>query len=411
MEVNAMEIMYSHSAGMDVHKQTVVVCLITPNGKEIRSFGTMTASLLEMTDWLISNNCKAVAMESTGVYWKPIYNILEATGMEILVVNAQHIKNVPGRKTDVKDSEWIADLLQHGLLRGSYVPDRDQRELRELVRYRTKLTQERSREVNRIQKVLEGANIKLGDVASDVMGKSGQDILRAIISGNQNPQAMAQMARGKLKNKTELLEKALTGLIGPHQKMLLETQLCHIDFLNEQIQKLSHEIESRMRPFEEAIEALDGIPGISRTNAEQILCETGIDMSRFPTDKHIASWAALCPGNNETGGKRKSGKTRKGNMALKAALTQAAISASRTKGTYFNAMYHRLAARRGKNKAIVAVAHAVLVAIYHMLKDGSSYRDLGVDHYDQINKEAVMKRSIKRIESLGYKVILEPAAA
>ena len=405
-----MEIIYSHCAGLDVHKQTVVACLKTKKGKEIRTFGTMTASLLEMADWLIANNCQAVAMESTGVYWKPIYNILEATGMKILVVNAHHIKNVPGRKTDVKDAEWIADLLQHGLLRGSFIPDRDQRELRELVRYRTKLTQERSREINRIQKVLEGANIKLSDVATDIMGKSAQDMLRAIISGNQNPQAMAQMARGKLKNKTELLEKSLTGLIGPHQRMLLEAQLSHIDFLNEQIQKISQEIENRMRPFEEAIKALDGIPGISRTNAEQILCETGIDMSRFPTDKHFASWAALCPGNNETGGKRKSGKTCKGNMALKAALTQAAASASRTKGTYFNAMYHRLAARRGKNKAIIAVAHAILVVIYHMLKKDSSYRDLGINHYNEINRQATVKRSVKRLESMGFKVTIEPAA-
>lgn len=405
-----MEIIYSHSAALDVHKQTVVACLITPNCKEIRSYGTMTESLLEMADWLVSNNCQAVAMESTGVYWKPIYNILEATGMEVLVVNAQHIKAVPGRKTDVKDAEWIADLLRHGLLRGSFIPDRDQRELRELVRYRTKLTQERTSEINRIQKVLEGANIKLGDVASDIMGKSGQDMLRAIISGNQDPKAMALMARGKLKNKTELLEKSLTGLIGPHQKMLLDAQLRHIDFLNEEIQKLSQEIASRMRPFEEAIEALDGIPGISRTNAEQILCETGIDMSRFPTDKHFASWAALCPGNNESAGKRKSGKTRKGNMALKAALTQAATSASRTKGTYFNSMYHRLAARRGKNKAIVAVAHAILVTIYHMLKNSSAYQDLGINHYDEINRQATVKRSIKRLESMGYKVTIEPAA-
>ena len=406
-----MEVIYTHCCGLDVHKQTVVACLITPKGKEIRTFGTMTESLLELADWLVANNCTAVAMESTGVYWKPIYNILEATGMEVLVVNAQHIKNVPGRKTDVKDSEWIANLLRHGLLRGSYIPDRDQRELRELVRYRTKMIQERSREVNRIQKVLEGANIKLGDVASDVMGKSGQEILKAIVSGNSSPQAMAQLAKGKLKSKTELLEKALTGLIGPHQKMILGTQLQHIDFLNEQIQKLSQEIEGRMRPFEKAIEALDGIPGISRTNAEQILCETGIDMSRFPTDKHFASWAALCPGNHETGGKRKSGKTRKGNMSLKAALTQAAISASQTKGTYFNTMYHRIAARRGKKKAIIAVAHAILVIIYHMLKDSSSYRDLGVNHYDEINRQVTIKRSVKRLENLGFKVTIEPVAA
>lgn len=405
-----MEVINPYCCGLDIHKKTIVACLITPAGKEIRSFGTMTESLLELADWLILNSCTIVAMESTGVYWKPIYNILEVTDMEILVVNAHHIKAVPGRKTDVKDAEWIADLLRHGLLRGSFIPDRDQRELRELVRYRTKLTQERSREVNRIQKVLEGANIKLGDVASDIMGKSGQDMLRAIVSGNQSPQAIAQMARGKLKSKTDLLEKALTGLIGAHQKMMLNAQLRHIDFLNEEIQTLSEEIESRMRPFEVAIEALDGIPGISRTNAEQILCETGIDMSRFPTHRHFASWAALCPGSNESAGKRKSGKTRKGNMALKAALTQAAISASRTKGTYFNAMYHRLAARRGKNKAIVAVAHAILVTIYHMLKDGSSYQDLGFNHFNEINHQATVKRSIKRLESMGYKVTVEPAA-
>jgi transposase len=410
MEVETMEVINPYCCGLDIHKKTIVACLITPAGKEIRSFGTMTESLLELADWLILNSCTIVAMESTGVYWKPIYNILEVTDMEILVVNAHHIKAVPGRKTDVKDAEWIADLLRHGLLRGSFIPDRDQRELRELVRYRTKLTQERSREVNRIQKVLEGANIKLGDVASDIMGKSGQDMLRAIVSGNQSPQAIAQMARGKLKSKTDLLEKALTGLIGAHQKMMLNVQLRHIDFLNEEIQTLSEEIESRMRPFEVAIEALDGIPGISRTNAEQILCETGIDMSRFPTHRHFASWAALCPGSNESAGKRKSGKTRKGNMALKAALTQAAISASRTKGTYFNAMYHRLAARRGKNKAIVAVAHAILVTIYHMLKDGSSYQDLGFNHFNEINHQATVKRSIKRLESMGYKVTIEPAA-
>ena len=405
-----MEIINPFCCGLDIHKKTIAACLITPEGKEICSFGTMTEDLLGLVDWLLLNKCTIVAMESTGVYWKPIYNVLEATGMEILVVNARHIKAVPGRKTDVKDSEWIADLLRHGLLQGSFIPDRDQRELRELVRYRTKLTQERSREVNRIQKVLEGANIKLGDVATDVMGKSGQDMLRAIISGDQSPQDIAQLARGKLKSKKDLLEKALTGLIGAHQKMLLRTQLQHIDFLNEQIETLSQEIKERMRSFEEAIEALDGIPGISRTNAEQILCETGIDMSRFPTHRHFASWAALCPGNNESAGKRKSGRTRKGNMSLKAALTQAAISASRTKGTYFNAMYHRLAARRGKNKAIVAVAHAILVTIYHMLKNGSGYQDLGVNHYNEINHQATVKRSIKRLESMGYKVTIKKAA-
>ncbi|TCL52996.1 transposase, partial [Hydrogenispora ethanolica] len=318
-----MEVINPYCCGIDVHKKSVTACLITPKGKEIRTFGTMTSDLLELVDWLEANQCTIVAMESTGVYWKPIYNLLEATDIKVLVVNAQHIKAVPGRKTDVKDAEWIADLLRHGLLRGSYIPDKGQRELRELVRYRRKMIEERSREASRIQKVLEGANIKLGDVASDILGKSGRNILEALIAGNSNVQEMAQFAQKRMKSKTALLEKSLQGLMGKHQQMMLETQLAHIDFLDAQIEKLSQEIEERMRPFEEAIERLDGIPGIGRRVVEQILVEIGLDMSRFPTDRHIASWAALCPGNNESAGKRKSGKTRKGDSSLKASLVQA----------------------------------------------------------------------------------------
>jgi transposase len=323
----------------------------------------MTADLLKLADWLVSQGVTHVAMESTGVYWKPVYNLLEDTGMNVLVVNAQHIKAVPGRKTDVKDAEWIGDLLRHGLLRGSYIPDRPQRELRELVRYRKSLVQERSREVNRIQKVLEGANIKLGSVATDVLGVSGRAMLQAIIEGTLDPKVLAGMAKGKLRKKQDELELALDGLLGSHQRMLLQTQLAHLDFLDGQITELSTEIAKRMDPFEEALDRVDTIPGLGRRACEQILAETGMDMSRFPTAAHLASWAKVCPGNNESAGKRKSGQTGHGNPWLRHALIEAARAAARTKNTYLAALYHRIAARRGANRAAVAVAHAILVII------------------------------------------------
>ena len=402
-----MEVVYERCCGLDVHKKSITAHLITPEGRETRTFGTMTDDLLELGDWLIAAGCTHVAMESTGVYWKPIYNLLEETGIEPMVVNAQHIKAVPGRKTDVKDAEWIAQLLRHGLLRGSYIPNRFQRELRELVRYRKSLVQERAREANRIQKVLEGANIKLGSVASDVLGKSGRAMLEAIVAGQTDPKALASLAKGQLKSKTDELQKALKGLLGSHQKTLLSLQLEHITFLDRQIERASEEIKERMRPFEESVQALDAIPGLGVRAAEQILAELGTDMSRFPTAAHCASWAGICPGNNESAGKRKTGRTRKGNPALRSALVEAAHSAVRTRGTYLSVQYHRIAARRGGKRAIVAVAHTILVIIYHMLKNGTAYRDLGANHFDKVNEQAVVKRTVKRLEKLGYKVTLE----
>ncbi len=406
-----MDVIHQICCGLDVHKNSVVACLIANGKRVIRTFGTMTEDLLALLDWLLKAGCKHVAMESTGSYWKPIYNILESADLEVLVVNAQHIKAVPGRKTDVKDAEWIADLLRHGLLRGSYIPDRDQRELRELVRYRRSLIEEQSRETSRLQKVLEGANIKLGSVASDVLGKSGRAMLEALIGGNTNATEMADLAKGRLRDKKDALAKALNGLMANHQRMMLSAQLRHIDYLQEEIDRLSREIEVRMRPFDQVMAILDEIPGIGRRVVEQILCETGTDMSRFPTHRHLASWAGICPGNNESAGKRKRGKTCKGNKALKTTLVQAVKAISHTKGNYLSAMYHRLAARLGRNKATVAVAHALLVIVYHMLKNGTRYCELGANHYDELNKQIVVKRSIKRLEALGLKVTVEPTTA
>ncbi len=325
------------------------------------------------------------------------------------MINARDIKQVPGRKTDVKDAEWIADLLRHGLVKGSFIPDRDQRELRELARYRQSLIRERSREANRVQKVLEGANIKLSSVATNVLGVSGRSMIEAIIAGNEDASALAKMAKGRLKSKTAELEKSLKGLVGPHQRMLLLTQMRHIEFLDRQIAELSDEIGERMRPFDEAIERIDEIPGIGRKAAESILAEIGLDMNRFPSAAHIASWAGLCPGNNESAGKRRSGRTTKGNVWLKSSLVQAAQSASHTKNTYLSAQYRRIAARRGSKRAIVAVAHSILVILYHMLKSGTPYIDLGQDYFDKRNEDAIVRRTIKRLEGLGYKVMVETA--
>lgn len=404
-----MQVIYERCCGMDVHKKIVVVCVITPEGREIRSFGTMTADLLQLVDWVTSKGCTHAAMESTGVYWKPVYNLLENSGIEVLVVNAKHIKAVPGRKTDVKDAEWIADLLRHGLLKGSYIPDRDQRELRELVRYRKSLVNERSREGNRVQAVLEGANIKLGSVASDVLGVSGRAMLRAMIEGTTDPVTLAAMAKGRLRKKETMLEQSLHGLLGPHQRMMLDKQLGHIDFLDQQIEELSQEIARRMDPFREALDRVQTIPGVGRKGAEQILAETGVDMSRFPTAAHLASWAKVCPGNNESAGKRKSGRTGHGNAWLRHALVEVARAASRTKNTYVSAQYRRIAARRGANRAAVAVAHTILVIIYHILTRGTTYQELGANFYDERDKQAVARRAVKRLEQLGYKVAIEAA--
>jgi transposase len=409
-----MEVVYSRCCGLDIHKDLVVACRITPGErgrptKEVDSFGATTDEILRLGDWLAEVGCTHVAMESTGVYWKPIWNLLEGS-FELLLVNAQHVKTVPGRKTDVQDSEWLADLLRHGLLRASFVPDREQRELRELTRYRASLVRERTAEVNRLQKTLEGANIKLGSVATDIMGKSGRQMLEQLVAGQTDPAALADLAKGKLRTKIPTLERALVGRFGAHQRFLVRQQLAHIDYLGEGITRLSAEIAERVRPFEDALTRLDEIPGVGRTTAEVIVAELGTDMSRFPTDAHAASWAALCPGHHESAGKRQSGKIRKGNRSLRVALVEAAHAAGKTHHTYLSAHYHRLAARRGKKKAAIAVAHSILIIAYHLLKDGTTYDDLGADFFDRRNQDALEHRLVRRLEALGNKVTIERVA-
>ncbi len=403
-----MEVIYDRCCGLDVHKKTVVACVMTPESRETRTFPTMTKDLLMLGDWLAEHGVTHVAMESTGVYWQPVYNLLEED-FSLLVVNAQHIKAVPGRKTDVKDAEWIADLLRHGLVRASFIPDRSHRELRELLRYRRNLIRQRSQVVSRIQKVLEGANIKLSSVASDVVGVSGRAMLEAMIGGSDDPEALAALAKGSLRTKRASLEEALNGRVGRHQQMMLDSQLRHLDFLDGEVEGLNGEVASRMSPFEGAMERLDEIPGVGLRTIEDVLAEIGTDMTRFPSSNHISSWAKICPGNNESGGKRKSGRSGRGNPWLKAALVQAAWAAVAKKGTYFRAQYHRLAPRRGSKRAILAVAHSILVTIYFMLRDGTSYRELGDNYFDERRRQATIHRAAKRIERLGYKVTLEVA--
>ncbi len=406
-----MEVIYPRCCGLDIHKKIVAACVTSPEGRETRTFTTMTGDLLELKKWLLETGVTHVAMESTGVYWKPIYNLLEDK-LTLLVVNAQHIKAVPGRKTDIKDAEWIAELLRHGLIRGSYIPDRAQRELRELVRYRRSLIHDQSRIISRIQKTLEGANIKLSSVATDVVGVSGRMILQAMIDGIEDPKALAAMAKGRLRQKTDNLEQALLGLMGLHQRRLLESQLGHLDYLDREIAKLDDDISGSMAPYQHLIDQIDTVHGIGQRGAQEILVEIGPDaVSRFRDAHHLASWTKICPGNNESAGKRKSGKTGHGNPWLRSALVEAAWAASRVKDSYFSALYHRLAARRGKKRAIVAVAHAILVTIYAMLKNGTVFQDLGGQFHDLLNPSQLIRRAVRRIERLGYKVVLEKAAA
>ncbi len=413
-----MEILHTHCAGLDVHKKVVVATMIVSDEhgqltKETQSFETMTGSLLALSDWLTQYGITHVAMESTGEYWKPIYNILEEN-FEVLLVNAQHIKAVPGRKTDVKDSEWIADLLRHGLLKASFIPPKGQRELRELTRFRTTFVKERANLINRLQKALEAANIKLASVVTNIEGVSGRAILAAIIDGKASPEAMADLAKGRLRTKRDALARALVGRVQAHHRFILQELLCQIDSIDETIDRFDIEIQDYCRPYEAAIERLDTIPGVARETAEVIVSEIGIDMGRFPTANHLASWAGVAPGNHESAGKRLSGRTTKGNQALVAALTQAAWAASHTKNTYLSAQYRRLASRRGRKKAIVAVAHSILIIAYHLIKNEESYQDLGSNYFDRRNPEATEKRLVRRLEQLGYKVSLNrvlPVAA
>jgi transposase len=408
--VSAVQVVHERCCGLDVHKKNLVACVLTNEGQSIRTFGTTTRELLGLLDWLQEERVAHLAMESTGVYWKPVFNLLEGQGIELIVVNPAHMKAVPGRKTDVKDAQWIADLHRHGLLQASRIAERPQRELQEAVRYRRSLVDMRADESRRLQKVLEGANIKLGDVATDVLGKSGRDMLLALAAGVTSGAEMADLARGRLKAKRRALAPALEGSVGPHQRLMIQHLLQHVEFLEQQIEGLSVEIEARMRPFGPAMAALQQIPGIAKRSAETILAEIGSDMSHWPNHKAFAAWAKMSPGNNESAGKRRSSSIGHGNQSLRGALVQTAHAAVRVKESYFAALYRRVAARRGPKRAVIAVAHAILVVIYHMLKDGTAYRDMGSDYFERLDREAIVRRSIRRLENLGYQVTLQEAA-
>jgi transposase len=464
-----MDAVFTHCAGLDVHKKSVTACCLVsdstgqdPEGvAELQTFGTMTNELLALADWLVEAGVTHVAIESTGEYWKPVYNLLEGL-VTIFLVNASHVKNVPGRKTDPADARWLAKLMRYGLLQASFIPPIAQRDLRDLTRYRTKLVQERAREVNRLQGVLERANIKLASVASDIMGVSGRAMLEALIAGQADPATMAALAKRRMRSKIPALEQALTGTVRDHHRRLLTMQLGHIDFLDTQIEALNRAIESCMATlsqevvvcttstlpastdaslatgpaptrredvsppssaapdvssaadlpppltFTRAAELLDTIPGVNQRGAEMIVAEIGIDMARFGTASRLAAWSGVAPGNDESAGKQRSGKTRKGNQVLRAGLTQLAHGAARTKGTYLSALYRRLAARRGKRRAILAVAHSIMVSIFHMLSRNAPYRELGGNYFDERRRQYTVDRLTSRIEHLGYRVHLEP---
>jgi transposase len=401
-----MQVMYERCAGLDVHKKTVVAWVLTPAGQETRTFATMTADLLALADWLLACGCTHVAIESTGDYWKPVFNILEGT-CEVILVNAQHVKAVPGRKTDVKDAAWLAELLQHGLLRASFIPPVAQRELRDLTRYRSTFIRERVTLINRVQKLLEDANIKLAAVASDIMGVSGRAILAALIAGHTDPHTLAELAKGRLRSKREPLAKALEGRVKPHHRFVLTELLCQIDGLDDTIARFDAQIQEICGSFEEAVGLLDTIPGVARHTAEMLIAEIGTDMSRFPSADHLAAWAGVAPGHHESAGKRASGKTRKGNRFLRTTLVQAAHAAARTKSTYLSAQYRRLATRRGKKRAIMAVAHSILVIAYYMIQRQEPYREAGADFFDRLQPEDTARRLVKRLEHLGYHVTLQ----
>jgi transposase len=407
-----MRVLHERCCGLDIHKRFVVACLLTTSvdgtvHKEVRTYSAMTNDLLALADWLRAEDCGPVVMESTGSYWRPVFNLLEEQ-CEVLVVNAYHVKAVPGRKTDVKDAEWLADLLRHGLLRASFIPAPAQRHLRDLTRYRVHLVDERARLINRLQTVLEDANIKLASVVSDVRGLSAREILQRLLEGETDAQALAELARGKLRAKREALAQAVVGRLQEHHVFLLREQLAHLDYLDAAIARLDAELAARLAAEQEAVALVQTIPGVAQRTAEVLVAEIGTDLSRFPSAEHLASWAGMCPGNAESGGRRLSGRTRRGNAWVRRTLAEVANVVSRMKGTYLAAQYHRIAARRGKGRAVVAVGHSVLVALYHMLTRHEPYHELGADYFDDHQRELVQRRLVHRLERLGYAVTLDP---
>jgi transposase len=409
-----MQILYERCAGLDIGKDDVVACVRVPDGgggrrREVRTFGTFTRQLETLAEWLAAEGVTEVVMEATGQYWKPVWYILEERGFELLLVNARHVRILPGRKTDVGDAEWLAELLEHGLLRGSFVPPATIRELRDLTRYRKRLIQTHSSEAQRIAKTLEDAGIRLGSVASDILGVSGRAMLRALVAGERDPAVLAGLARGRLRSKESDLREALHGRFGEHHALLVRLALEHVEQLERSIGELDTEVDRVIDPFARARDHLDTITGVGVRAAECIIAEIGVDMTVFPTAAHLASWAGRCPGNNVTGGKRHSGRTRHGSVWLGDILTECAWAAARSRGTYLGAQFWRLARRIGKKKAAVAVGHSILVIAWHLLTDDADYADLGGDYFVKRDAERARSRAIGQLEALGYRVTLEAA--
>ena len=410
-----MEVLYPHCAGLDVHKDTVVACVRhMANGavrREVRTFKTTTKDLLALSEWLAGEGCTHIAMEATGVYWRPVWHVLSDGDFALVLANAAHVKNVPGRKTDINDAAWLADLVAHGLIRGSFVPDEQTQELRNLLRTRKQLVRQRSSHIQRLQKTLEDANIKLDSVISDVMGLSGRTMIEALIAGENDPDRLAELAHRRIRTPPEALREALRGRVSKHHRFLLRLHLQQIDAIDGAITEIDREVDSNVEPFRTPIQLLTTIPGISELSARTILAEIGRDMRRFPTAGHLISWAGLCPKNDESAGKRRSTRMCKGAPWLKTTLVQCAWAAARKKGSYLQAQFHRLRSRRGAKKAIGALAASILTAIYHMLIDGTLYHDLGPDHFDRAAKASQTKRLVARLQNLGYAVQITPSAA
>jgi transposase len=410
-----MEVLHPHCAGLDVHKDTVVACVRhMVDGtvrREVRTFGTTTKDLMDLSAWLSTEGCTHVVMEATGVYWRPVWHILSDGECELVLANAAHVKNVPGRKTDVNDATWLADLMAHGLVRGSFVPDEPTQEMRNILRTRKQFVRERSSHIQRLQKTLEDANIKLDSVITDIMGLSGRRMIEAMIAGETDPDALAALAHRRIKASPAALEAALRGRVTDHHRFMLRLLLQHVDAIDAAIGQIDQEVDDKIEPFRTAITILKTIPGISDLSAEVIVAEIGIDMSRFPTDGHLISWAGLCPRNDESAGKRRSTRMRKGAPWLKTTLIQCAWAAARTKESYLQAQFQRLRARRGAKKAIGAVAASILTSAYHMLKDGTCYEDLGTDHFDKRAKTKQTLRLVTRLQNLGFAVQITPVAA